>query len=85
MFKKIIIILIIFTLISLGINYYNSKKTVECWWTMLYPCFSYSKIENNEIEMKKTENTTNYNKNEKIELKFFVKEWLDNFFKEEAD
>ena len=82
MFKKIIIILIIFTLISLGINYYNSKKTVECWWTILYPCFSYSEIENNEIEMKKTESTTNYNKNE---LKIFIKEWLDNFFKEEAD
>lgn len=82
MFKKIIIILIIFTLISLGINYYNSKKTVECWWTILYPCFSYSEIENNEIEMKKIASITNYNKNE---LKIFIKEWLDNFFKEEAD
>ena len=83
MFKKIIIILIIFTLISLGINYYNSKKTIECWWTIFYPCFSYSEIENNEIEMKKIASTTNYNENEKIELKFFVKEWLNTFFRKE--
>ena len=48
MFKKIIFILLLALLIFIGIDFYNSQKTVECWWGVMYPSLSFIAIEDEE-------------------------------------
>ena len=53
MVKRILIVLLLLSL-TIGIFYYfNSQKTVDCWWGVLYPSLSYIPIqtENDEDEI----------------------------------
>ena len=39
--KKILIGILGLCIIVFGVWYYNSQKTVECWWGVLYPPLSF--------------------------------------------
>lgn len=83
MFKKIIFILVLGLIIFIGIDYYNSQKTVECWWGVLYPSLSFIAIED-EDETKVSALDTNYyyinNEDEPIKIKIAILEWFKNHF-----
>ena len=50
MVKRILIVLLLLSLI-IGIFYYfNSQKTVDCWWGILYPSLSYIPIQTENDE-----------------------------------
>lgn len=85
MFKKIILILILGLVIFIGISYYNSRKTVECWWGVVYPSLSFIAIEDeDEDETKISALDTNYyyiNKEEEpIKIKIAILEWFKKHF-----
>ena len=83
MFKKIILILVLGLVIFIGISYYNSRKTVECWWGVVYPSLSFIAIED-EDETKVSALDTNYyyinNEDEPVKIKIAILEWLKNHF-----
>lgn len=85
MFKKIILILILGLVIFIGISYYSSRKTVECWWGVVYPSLSFITIEDeDEDETKISALDTNYyyiNKEEEpIKIKIAILEWFKKHF-----
>lgn len=43
--KKIIAGLIVFLIVVAGIHFYNSRKTVECWWSVVYPSLTFVGVE----------------------------------------
>lgn len=83
MFKKIIFILILGLIVFIGIDYYNSQKTVECWWGVLYPSLSFIAVED-EDETKVSALDTNYyyinNEDEPVKIKIAILEWFKNHF-----
>ena len=83
MFKKIIFILVLGLIIFVGIDYYNSQKTVECWWGVLYPSLSLIAVED-EDETKVSALDTNYyyinNEDEPVKIKIAILEWFKNHF-----
>lgn len=83
MFKKIIFILVLGSIIFIGIDYYNSQKAVECWWGVLYPSLSFIAIEDRE-ETKVSTLDTNYyyinNEDEPVKIKIAILEWFKNHF-----
>ena len=48
MFKKIIFILLLSLIIFIGLDFYNSQQTVECWWGVVYPSLSFIAVEDDE-------------------------------------
>lgn len=52
--RKIIVALVIFLIVFIGLGFYNSQKTVECWWGVMYPTLSYIGIDD-ETETVKTD------------------------------
>ena len=84
MFKKIIFILILGLIIFIGIDYYNSQKTVECWWGVVYPSLSFIAIEDeDEDETKISALNTNYyyiDKEEPVKIKIAILEWFKKHF-----
>ena len=84
MFKKIIFILILGLIIFIGIDYYNSQKTVECWWGVVYPSLSFIAIEDeDEDETKISALDTNYyyiDKEEPVKIKIAILEWFKKHF-----
>ena len=83
MFKKIIFILVLGLIIFIGIDYYNSQKTVECWWGVLYPSLSFIAVED-EKDTKVSTLDTNYyyinNEDEPVKIKIAILEWFKNHF-----
>ena len=83
MFKKIIFILVLGLIIFVGIDYYNSQKTVECWWGVLYPSLSFIAIEDEEKTKVSTLDTNYYyinNEDEPVKIKIAILEWFKNHF-----
>ena len=82
MFKKIILILVLSLVIFIGISYYNSRKTVECWWGVVYPSLSFIAIED-EDETKISALDTNYyyiDEEESVKIKIAILEWFKKHF-----
>lgn len=52
--RKIIVALVIFLMVFIGLSFYNSQRTVECWWGVMYPTLSYIGIDD-ETETVKTD------------------------------
>ena len=84
--KFLLLILIIFVIIICGYAYYNSQKTTECWWGVLYPSLSFIGFEENKSE--KTEFSSvdrNYlfieKENDSIKIKIAIIEWFNKYFK----
>ena len=82
MFKKIIFVLLIFILVIIGVRYYNSQKTVECWWGVMYPSLSFIAFEEeDENEEKISSLDTNFTytkKEEPVKVKIGIIEWIKN-------
>lgn len=43
--KTIFIGLITLIIVLAGVYYYNSQKTVECWWSVVYPSLTFVGVE----------------------------------------
>lgn len=84
MIKKIILSLIVLILIVIGIKYYNSRKTVECWWGVVYPTLSFIAFEDEEDTSKQIsstdENFMYVQKEEPIKVKIAILEWFKKIF-----
>lgn len=84
MIKKIILSLIMLILIIIGIRYYNSKRTVECWWGVAYPTLSFIAFEDEEDISKQIsstdENFMYIQKEEPIKVKIAILEWFKKIF-----
>lgn len=84
MIKKIILSLIVLILIVIGIRYYNSRKTVECWWGVAYPTLSFIAFEDEEDTSKQIsstdENFMYVQKEEPIKVKIAILEWFKKIF-----
>lgn len=84
MIKKIILSLIVLILIVIGIKYYNSRKTVECWWGVAYPTLSFIAFEDEEDTSKQIsstdENFMYVQKEEPIKVKIAILEWFKKIF-----
>lgn len=84
MIKKIILSLIVLILIVIGIKYYNSRKTVECWWGVAYPTLSFIAFEDEENTSKQIsstdENFMYVQKEEPIKVKIAILEWFKKIF-----
>lgn len=84
MFKKIIFILILSILIFIGIDYYNSTKTVECWWGVIYPSLSYIGFEDEDNDEGKVSSIdTNYyyfSEEQPVKIKVAFIEWIKKYF-----
>lgn len=84
--KKIITILIIFFIIFIGIEFYNSQKTIECWWGVMYPSLSFIPFEDEEQNNTKlSSNNPHYiyikqSEEEPIKMKIAIVEWFKNTF-----
>ena len=52
--RKIIVALVVFFVVFVGLSFYNSQRTVECWWGVMYPTLSYIGIDD-ETETVKTD------------------------------
>lgn len=91
MVKKIILSLFIIGLIIFGVRYYNSHKTVECWWGVMYPTLSYVGFEDeeNDYESKVSSSEIHYiptikeEKEEPVKVKIAIIEWLNSIFRKE--
>ncbi len=93
MVKKIILSLFIIGLIIFGVRYYNSHKTIECWWGVVYPTLSYvgfeDKDEEDNYQSKVSSSETHYlptikeEKEEPIKVKIAIIEWLNSIFRKE--
>lgn len=85
MIKKIILILIIIGLIFMCVKYYNSQKTIECWWGVLYPSLTNVGFEDDtELDSKISSSNpdyipTNFEK-KPIKIKIAIFEWFKNLF-----
>lgn len=92
--KKIVIIaLIILFIIIMLFKYYDSQKTVECWWGTIYPTLSFVGFE--DTDGKEQEKTAKISASDKdyiyfkeaeekpIKIKFILFELFKKFFKEE--
>lgn len=85
--KKLIISLIICFVLFIGLEWYQSQKTVECWWGVLYPALSFIAVED-DSEDNKTQISSlnpqyvyvNYEE-EPIKMKIAIVEWFKNTFK----
>lgn len=84
MIKKIILSLIVLILIIIGIRYYNSKRTVECWWGVAYPTLSFIAFEDEEDTSKQIsstdENFMYIQKEEPVKVKIAILEWFKKIF-----
>lgn len=93
MFKKIIFILLLSLIIFIGLDFYNSQQTVECWWGVMYPSLSFIAIEDEEevtTTMHKSmvsSSDTNYFylsedkiEEEPIKFKIAIVEWFKKHF-----
>ena len=93
MFKKIIFILLLSLIIFIGLDFYNSQQTVECWWGVMYPSLSFIAIEDEEevTTMHKSmvsSSDTNYfylsedksEEEEPIKFKMAIVEWFKKHF-----
>lgn len=84
MIKKIILSLIMLILIIIGIRYYNSKRTVECWWGVAYPTLSFIAFEDEEDISKQIsstdENFMYIQKEEPVKVKIAILEWFKKIF-----
>lgn len=84
MVKKLIISLFIVGLIILGIKLYNSQKTVECWWSVMYPSLSYVEVDDEPNEKSKISSTNPYYvyvpEEEPIKIKIAIIEWFKKHF-----
>lgn len=88
MIKKLIIIGLIILLLFLGIWYYNSQKTVECWWGVMYPSLSFIAIEDEEDYRTSQISTLDKNfigkisnEEEPIKFGFAIIKFFDKYFK----
>ena len=92
MFKKIIFILLLSLIIFIGLDFYNSQQTVECWWGVVYPSLSFIAVEDDEEvttihESMISSSDTNYFylskgkiAEEPIKLKMAIVEWFKKHF-----
>lgn len=84
MIKKIILSLIMLILIIIGIRYYNSKRTVECWWGVAYPTLSFIAFEDEEDTSKQISSTDGnfmyIQKEEPVKVKIAILEWFKKIF-----
>lgn len=84
MIKKIVLILFVIVLILFGIKYYNSQKTTECWWGVIYPSLSFVAIEEDNYEYAQIssldEDYMPHLNNKDIQFKFAIVEWLKEMF-----
>lgn len=84
MIKKVILSLIVLILIIIGIRYYNSKRTVECWWGVAYPTLSFIAFEDEEDISKQIsstdENFMYIQKEEPVKVKIAILEWFKKIF-----
>lgn len=84
MIKKVILSLIVLILIIIGIRYYNSRKTVECWWGVAYPTLSFIAFEDEEDTSKQIsstdENFMYIQKEEPVKVKIAILEWFKKIF-----
>lgn len=83
--KFLLLILIIFVIIICGYTYYNSQKTTECWWGVLYPPLSFVGFEEDDTQRAEIssldEDYFYIQKEEPIKFKFAIAEWLEEFLK----
>ena len=93
MFKKIIFILLLSLIIFIGLDFYNSQQTVECWWGVMYPSLSFIAIEDEEEvtaihKSMISSSDTNYfylsedkiEEEEPIKFKIAIVEWFKKHF-----
>lgn len=84
MIKKVILSLIVLILIIIGIRYYNSKRTVKCWWGVAYPTLSFIAFEDEEDISKQIsstdENFMYIQKEEPVKVKIAILEWFKKIF-----
>ena len=97
MFKKIIFILLLSLIIFIGLDFYNSQQTVECWWGVVYPSLSFIAVEDDEEvttvhESMISSSDINYFylskdkiEEEPIKLKMAIVEWFKSILKKEVD
>lgn len=85
--KKIIISIIVFFIVFIGIEFYNSQKTVEAWWGVMYPTLSFIGFEDEEQDNTKVSALdANYyfiEKEEPVKMKLAIVEWFKNTFGKE--
>lgn len=83
MSKKIVIILLAILFIII-INFYNSQRTVECWWGTVYPSLSFIAIEDEEEKdtgkISSLNNNYFYLNEEPIKIKIAIVEWFKKYF-----
>lgn len=84
MFKKIIFILLLSLIIFIGLDFYNSQQTVECWWGTVYPSLSFIAIEDEEEKdtgkISSLNNNYFYLNEESIKIKIAIVEWFKKYF-----
>ena len=83
MVKKLIISLFIIGLIVFGVKLYNSQKTIECWWSVMYPSLSYVEVDSKSNEKSKISSTNPYYiyaLEEPIKVKIAIVEWFKKYF-----
>lgn len=84
MFKKIIFILLLSLIIFIGLDFYNSQQTVECWWGTVYPSLSFIAIEDEEEKdtgkISSLNNNYFYLNEEPIKIKIAIVEWFKKYF-----
>ena len=87
--KKIILILTVFFVIFIGIDFYNSQKTVECWWGVMYPTLSFVAFESDDENEQQQASISTFNRGyyyeeeEPIKIKWAIAKWFDKYFGKE--
>lgn len=94
--KKLLIIGLLMLILVIGaVWYYNSHKTIECWWGVMYPTLSYVAIEDDDGQSKTADKGTqisslepNYvgystekTQEEPIKFKLAIIEFFNKYFK----
>ena len=83
--KKILIGILGLCIIIFGVWYYNSQKSVECWWGVLYPPLSFVGFEEDNTQRAEISSLDKdyfyIQKEEPIKFKFAIVEWFEEFLK----
>ena len=87
--KKIIIALIIFFTVFIGLEFYNSRKTIECWWGVAYPTLSFIAFEDEDEDTARISSLNSdyiYVKEyeeKPVKIKIAIVEWFKKYFGKE--